>query len=70
MDRAVQILLHLLKINGLMEDAGGERPRDFQNLHRNKRAMSLNLKDPGTGRVQASRQEGRCRGREFSAQRR
>jgi crotonobetainyl-CoA:carnitine CoA-transferase CaiB-like acyl-CoA transferase len=36
----------------LMEDAGGEQPggprqgSDFQNLHRNKRAMTLNLKDP------------------------
>src|SRR5258708_26690224 len=35
-----------------MEDAGGEQPggprhgSDFQNLHRNKRAMTLNLKDP------------------------
>jgi hypothetical protein len=34
-----------------MEDAGGEQPggprqgSDFQNLHRNKRAMTLNLKD-------------------------
>ncbi|MET4277719.1 crotonobetainyl-CoA:carnitine CoA-transferase CaiB-like acyl-CoA transferase [Bradyrhizobium sp. F1.2.2] len=35
-----------------MEDANGEQPggprqgSDFQNLHRNKRAMTLNLKDP------------------------
>src|ERR1700745_1455019 len=29
------------------EEAGGNRHGfDFQNLHRNKRAMSLNLKDP------------------------
>src|SRR3979490_2767059 len=36
----------------MMEDAAGEQPggprhgSDFQNLHRNKRAMTLNLKDP------------------------
>jgi hypothetical protein len=35
-----------------MEDAAGEQPggprrgSDFQNLHRNQRAMTLNLKDP------------------------
>jgi crotonobetainyl-CoA:carnitine CoA-transferase CaiB-like acyl-CoA transferase len=35
-----------------MEDAAGEQPggprqgSDFQNLHRNKRAMTINLKDP------------------------
>src|SRR3954449_1371004 len=40
------------KIDALLEDAGGEQPggprggSDFQNLHRNKRAMTLNLKDP------------------------
>src|SRR5260370_3831039 len=39
------------KIDALVEDAAGERPggprhgSDFQNLHRNKRAMTLNLKD-------------------------
>ena len=43
---------NVVKIDALLEDAGGEQlggPRqgaDFQNLHRNKRAMSLNLKDP------------------------
>src|SRR2546430_15655403 len=43
---------NVIKIDGLMEDAGGEQPggprsgSDFQNLHRNKRAMTLNLKDP------------------------
>jgi formyl-CoA transferase len=42
---------NVIKIDALLEDAGGEQlggPRhgaDFQNLHRNKRAMSLNLKD-------------------------
>src|SRR6201995_4041450 len=42
----------VIKIDALLEDAGGERPGvprrgpDFQNLHRNKRAMTLNLKDP------------------------
>src|SRR3954463_15375836 len=41
-----------IKIDALLEDGGGEQPggprrgADFQNLHRNKRAMSLNLKDP------------------------
>ena len=43
---------NVIKIDALMQDGGGEQlggPRhgsDFQNLHRNKRAMSLNLKDP------------------------
>src|SRR3981189_809542 len=43
---------NVLKIHDLLEDAAGERPggprrgSDFQNLHRNKRAMTLNLKDP------------------------
>src|SRR6202140_2549332 len=41
-----------VKIDALMEDASGEQPggprhgSDFQNLHRNKRAMTLNLKNP------------------------
>jgi crotonobetainyl-CoA:carnitine CoA-transferase CaiB-like acyl-CoA transferase len=44
---------NVIKIDALLEDAGGEqlggarRGSDFQNLHRNKRAMTLNLKDPG-----------------------
>src|SRR3981189_3475345 len=43
---------NVIKIDALMEDAGGEQPggprhdSDSQNLHRNKRAMTLNLKDP------------------------
>src|SRR6201995_3176445 len=43
---------NVIKIDALLEDAGSEQlggPRrgfDFQNLHRNKRAMTLNLKDP------------------------
>jgi crotonobetainyl-CoA:carnitine CoA-transferase CaiB-like acyl-CoA transferase len=43
---------NVIKIDALLEDAGGEAlggPRrgfDFQNLHRNKRALSLNLKSP------------------------
>src|SRR5947209_19278132 len=43
---------NVIKIDALMEDASGEQPggprhgSDFQNLHRNKRAMTLNLKDP------------------------
>src|SRR5262249_47849024 len=42
---------NVIKIDALLED-GGEalggprRGSDFQNLHRNKRAMTLNLKDP------------------------
>ncbi|UPJ56624.1 CoA transferase [Bradyrhizobium sp. 192] len=42
---------NVVKIDALTEDAGGEQPggprrgSDFQNLHRNKRAMTLNLKD-------------------------
>jgi crotonobetainyl-CoA:carnitine CoA-transferase CaiB-like acyl-CoA transferase len=43
---------NVIKIDALLEDAAGEQmggPRqgsDFQNLHRNKRAMALNLKNP------------------------
>ena len=42
---------NVIKIDALLEDAGEQLggPRqgsDFQNLHRNKRAMSLNLKNP------------------------
>ncbi len=43
---------NVVKIDAILEDAGGEQlggPRqgsDFQNLHRNKRAMGLNLKNP------------------------
>ncbi|WLA54331.1 CaiB/BaiF CoA transferase family protein [Bradyrhizobium diazoefficiens] len=42
---------NVIKIDALTEDVGGEQPggprrgSDFQNLHRNKRAMTLNLKD-------------------------
>jgi len=42
---------NVIKIDALTEDAHGEQPggprqgSDFQNLHRNKRAMTLNLKD-------------------------
>ncbi|MET4089339.1 CoA transferase [Bradyrhizobium sp. S3.5.5] len=42
---------NVVKIDALTEDTGGEQPggprrgSDFQNLHRNKRAMTLNLKD-------------------------
>src|SRR6266851_2386834 len=43
---------NVIKIDALLEDSAGEQPggprqgSDFQNLHRNKRAMTLNLKDP------------------------
>src|ERR1700722_7503578 len=43
---------NVVKIDALMGDAAGDQPggprsgSDFQNLHRNKRAMTLNLKDP------------------------
>src|SRR5258705_5552028 len=43
---------NVVKIDALLEDAGGEQPggprhgSDFQNLHRNKREMTINLKDP------------------------
>ncbi len=43
---------NVIKIDALLDDAGGEQlggPRhgsDFQNLHRNKRAMTLSLKKP------------------------
>ena len=43
---------NVIKIDALTDDSAGEQPggprqgSDFQNLHRNKRAISLNLKDP------------------------
>lgn len=43
---------NVIKIDALIDDAAAEQPggprhgSDFQNLHRNKRAMTLNLKDP------------------------
>jgi crotonobetainyl-CoA:carnitine CoA-transferase CaiB-like acyl-CoA transferase len=43
---------NVIKIDAILEDGAGEQlggPRhgsDFQNLHRNKRAMALNLKNP------------------------
>jgi crotonobetainyl-CoA:carnitine CoA-transferase CaiB-like acyl-CoA transferase len=42
---------NVIKIDALMENSGEQlggprRGPDFQNLHRNKRAMTLNLKDP------------------------
>src|SRR6266478_2222567 len=42
---------NVVKIDALLADGeeqmgGPRRGADFQNLHRNKRAMSLNLKDP------------------------
>src|ERR1700753_2295953 len=42
---------NVIKIDALTEDTGEQlggprRGADFQNLHRNKRAMTLNLKDP------------------------
>ena len=43
---------NVIKLDALSDDAGGEQPggprqgSDFQNLHRNKRAMTLNLKRP------------------------
>jgi hypothetical protein len=47
-----QLADNVIKIDALMEDAGGEQPggprhgSDFQNLLRNKRATTFNLKDP------------------------
>ena len=50
--------------------AGRARAPDFQNLHRNKRSITLNLKAPeGARRVQAHGEEGRRGGREFPARR-
>src|SRR6201994_92048 len=43
---------NVIKIDALTGDSGGAQPggprhgSDFQNWHRNKRAMTLNLKDP------------------------
>ncbi len=56
---------------GIEEPMGGPREGpDFQNLHRNKRSMTLNLKAPeGLAGVQAHGQESRCRGGEFPSRR-
>src|SRR3954470_13562857 len=43
---------NVIKIDALLEDGGGEQPggprqgSDLQNLHGNKRAMTLSLKSP------------------------
>src|SRR3981189_916508 len=43
---------NVIKIDALLEDSGGEQPggprqgAEFQNLHRHKRAMARNRKDP------------------------
>src|SRR5437660_11121468 len=48
---------NVIKIDALLDEAGGEQlggPRhgsDFQNLHRNKRAMSLSHKKPEVSEV-------------------
>ena len=67
---------NVIKIDALLEDAGGEQPggprqgSDFQNLHRNKRAMTLNLKDPkGLEVFKRLVEQGRRRGREFPPRR-
>ena len=67
---------NVIKIDALLEDGGGEQPggprqgSDFQNLHRNKRAMTLNLKDPkGLEVFKRLAETGRRRGREFSSRR-
>ena len=68
---------NVIKIDALIEDAAGEQPggprhgSDFQNLHRNKRAMALNLKDPrGLPNLQdPPGREGRRGGREFPPRR-
>ena len=53
------------------EGPGGPREgSDFQNLHRNKRGITLNLKSPqGARGVQAPGREGRRRGRELPPRR-
>src|SRR5881275_2551704 len=44
---------NVIQMDALLEDAAGDQPgsrrrgSDFQNLHRNTCARSLNLKDPG-----------------------
>jgi crotonobetainyl-CoA:carnitine CoA-transferase CaiB-like acyl-CoA transferase len=66
---------NVIKIDALMEDAGGEQPggprhgSDFQNLHRNKRAMTLNLKDPRGLEVFRASEKGRRGGRELPSRR-
>ena len=67
---------NVIKIDALLEDAGGEqlggarRGSDFQNLHRNKRAMTLNLKDPrGLETFKRLVEEGRRGGRELPPRR-
>ena len=67
---------NVVKIDALLEDAGGEQlggPRqgsDFQNLHRNKRAIALNLKNPeGLEVFKRLVETGRRRRREFPPRR-
>ncbi len=49
---------------------GAAEGSDFQNLHRNKRSMTLNLKSKEVLRgLQAHGEEGRCGGGEFSSRR-
>jgi crotonobetainyl-CoA:carnitine CoA-transferase CaiB-like acyl-CoA transferase len=66
---------NVIKIDALTAEASGEQPggprhgSDFQNLHRNKRAMTLNLKDPQGRRISAARRAGGCRGGELSPRR-
>ena len=56
---------------GLDEGEGPGGPRDgsdFQNLHRNKRGITLNLKSPeGVAILKKLASEGRCAGGKLSA---
>ena len=56
---------------GNPEDFSGRHEADFQNKHRNKRGIALNLKsDEGrAGPVPSARREGRRAGGEFPARR-
>ena len=62
---------HAARTSKTGEPPGGPREGpDFQNLHRNKRSMTLNLKSPeGLAAFKRHGEEGRRRGRELPARR-
>jgi crotonobetainyl-CoA:carnitine CoA-transferase CaiB-like acyl-CoA transferase len=54
---------------GDMDMGGPRHGPDFQNLHRNKRSITLNLKEPNGGCLPEAGREGRRGGRELPRRR-